>query len=71
LGQLILASGGNLLIPLVLRPTEGHRGNVTREIDAESKITDRTYDDNNWVLSETVISEQSAFPMFDRYWFSA
>jgi YD repeat-containing protein len=37
-------------------------GNVTREIDAEGKITDRTYDDNNWVKSETVISDRSVFP---------
>jgi YD repeat-containing protein len=34
------------------------RGNVLREIDAEGKITDRTYDDNNWMLSETVISDR-------------
>jgi YD repeat-containing protein len=42
------------------------RGNVTREIDAEGKITDRTYDDNTWVLSETVISDRSALPISDR-----
>jgi RHS repeat-associated protein len=38
------------------------RGNVLREIDAEGKITDRTYDDNNWTLSETVISDRSDNP---------
>jgi YD repeat-containing protein len=38
------------------------RGNVLREIDAEGKIVDRVYDDNNWTLSETVISDRSDNP---------
>jgi RHS repeat-associated protein len=38
------------------------RGNVTREVDAEGKITDRAYDANNWMLSETVISDRSDNP---------
>jgi YD repeat-containing protein len=33
------------------------RGNVLREIDAEGKITDRAYDANNWMLSETSSSK--------------
>ncbi|MBD2327000.1 hypothetical protein [Alkalinema sp. FACHB-956] len=37
------------------------RGYVTREIDAEGTIADRIYEKNNWVKSETVISDRSAF----------
>ncbi|MBC6430548.1 hypothetical protein FM036_06780 [Nostoc sp. HG1] len=35
------------------------RGNILTEIDAEGQIIKRKYDDNNYVLEETVISDRS------------
>ncbi|OUL29670.1 hypothetical protein BV378_05730, partial [Nostoc sp. RF31YmG] len=35
------------------------RGNIVTEIDAVGKITKRKYDDNNYILEETIISDRS------------